>query len=144
MTAEGVIDVLIVDDDESDRELISRALGKITPPPATLTLENGLAAIEYLRREGPYRHLSDTPLPRLVFCDMKMPFRNGVEVISTVRMDPRCRKLPIIILSSSDHQIDIDAAKNAGASGYVVKPATYKDFLPRVQDVAQEWLTQSA
>jgi CheY-like chemotaxis protein len=134
------IDVLVVDDDPNDRSLVLRALRRLPVPVVAMELEDGEAAIDYLRRQGPYRNLAGTPLPRLVLCDLKMPFHDGIDVLHAARQNPEKPDIPFVILSSSAHPRDLEAAEKGGANGYVIKPSTYAEFLPCVQSTVEKWL----
>ncbi|MEY4762986.1 MAG: hypothetical protein RLZZ200_2842 [Pseudomonadota bacterium] len=133
-------ELLIVDDDENDRSLIQRALRRLSPAVVAQELVDGESAIHFLLREQEFAALKEQPLPKLVLCDMKMPFRNGIEVIRAARGSQASATVPIVILSSSGHTRDIEEAMAAGANEYVIKPSTYGEFSRSVQETVQRWL----
>lgn len=141
MTApQKAIDVLIADDDADDRALTLRALGGLRGPPASFQVDDGMDAIDYLCRQGRFSELAPAPLPRLVLLDLKLRLRSGLEVLQTVRGDGLSRRVPIVVLTSSEHDRDIDAAYRAGANGYVLKPGVYEQYMTAIQQTARYWL----
>ena len=140
MNLTTAVDVLVVDDDADDRGLTLRALRGLAKPPTSFEVEDGEMAVEYLSRQGRFSGLTDSPWPRLVLLDLKLPFRNGIEVLQAVRGERHCPSTPIVMLTSSEHSRDMSAAYAAGANGYVVKPGTYVDYLSRIRLVAEYWL----
>ena len=131
MNTTSNVDVLVVDDDADDRGLTLRALRGMANPPTTHEAEDGVQAIEYLCRN---------PGPRLVLLDLKLPFRNGIEVLQAVRGGGYCPSTPIVMLTSSEHERDMAAAYAAGANGYIVKPGTYAEYLDWIRRAADYWL----
>jgi CheY-like chemotaxis protein len=103
-------------------------------------LDDGEKAIRYLRRTEDYADLVGLPDPRLVLLDLKMPFRNGLEVLQAVRAEGSCRHTPIVLLTSSVHDRDIVEAYQAGANAFVVKPGVYEDFISTLRRTADFWL----
>ena len=140
MSAGNRIDVLLADDDADDRALTVRALGGLRMPPACFEVFDGLAAIEFLLQRGRFADRAGTPLPRLVLLDLKLPLRNGIEVVQTVRSEGLNRQVPIVVLTSSELDRDIDAAYLAGANGYVLKPGIYAHYMTGIQRTAAYWL----
>lgn len=140
MNLPSPVDVLVVDDDVDDRGLTLRALRGLAKPPTSFEAEDGEMAIEYLSRQGRFSALAGSPWPRVVLLDLKLPFRNGIEVLQAVRGEGHCPSTPIVMLTSSEHSRDMAAAYAAGANGYVVKPGTYAEYMARIRLVAEYWL----
>ncbi len=140
MNTTAPVDVLVVDDDADDRSLTLRALRGLPNPPTSFEVEDGQQAIDYLCRLGDFSHLADTPCPRLVLLDLKLPFRTGIEVLQAVRGGKHCRATPIVLLTSSEHERDMSNAYDAGANGYIVKPGTYAEYLGWIRRTAEYWL----
>src|SRR5205085_3507162 len=119
--------VLLVEDDLNDIFLVKRAfkIAKIENPLQVVT--DGLEAIQYLRGSGKYADRNTYPLPKLIVMDIKMPRRSGFDVLEWVKSDGRpLRRIPIVIVSSSDHHADINRAYELGANAYMVKPVDYR------------------
>ena len=125
--------VLVVDDDESDRELAERGLGARGLNCRVDFAEDGQAALDYL--------LNPTgELPSLVLLDLKMPRVNGHEVLRQVRENDRTRICPVVVFTSSGQPSDILGCFENGANSYVRKAIDFDQYIARVQDVAKYWL----
>lgn len=117
--------VLLVEDDPSDARLIQRAFGKLDVTLAMIRLTNGDDVVSYLSGEAPYENRTTYPLPSVVLLDIKLPRRSGFEVLQWVRRQPTAlNRLPVIMLTSSRHSVDINRAYDLGANSYLSKPET--------------------
>jgi two-component system response regulator len=137
-------DILLVDDDEADRNLVLRALrreglGDLRVVPLT----DGQEAIDWLLGAGEFADKGPT-LPRLLVVDLKMPKLDGIEVLRRVRGDERTRRLPVVMLTSSAEERDLADAQVAGVNSYVVKPVDYQQFVQTVAGICRYWLTFDA
>lgn len=111
--------VLVAEDDPDHRFFISRALSSVDDVEVDLNVvEDGEEALDYLFGRGAF---ADADVPDLVILDLKMPRRNGLEVLAEVRSDPRLRAIPISMLSSSDRPEDIDETYSRGGNAYLRK-----------------------
>jgi CheY-like chemotaxis protein len=115
--------ILIAEDSEDDVFFVKRALkqAKITNP--IQVVANGREAIGYLSGDGDFSDRSRHPLPCLLFLDLKMPYKNGFEVLAWIRAHASLAALPVVILTSSSEARDIDQARDLGAQAFLVKPA---------------------
>ena len=132
--------VLLVEDDLNDIFLVKRAfkMARIQNPLQIVT--DGLEAIEYLRGDGKYSDRQAYPLPRLIVMDIKMPRKTGFEVLEWVKGDGRpLRRVPIVIVSSSDNPSDINRAYELGANAYMVKPVDYKAVEHLFECITHYW-----
>jgi CheY-like chemotaxis protein len=98
-------------------------------------------AVEYLRGDGPFADREKHPLPDLLLLDLKMPRKNGFEVLEWVRQQPGLKRLPVVVLTSSMQDLDINRAYELGANTYLVKPANYEALVDLVKTLIQYWLT---
>lgn len=139
MTDPVPCDILIVEDNPDDAELTLHSLrrGKLLNP--VTILEDGAAAIDFLlgRDGGP---AAVTPHPRVVFLDLKLPKVSGLEVLAALRADARTASLPIVVITSSREEPDIEAAYRLGANSYVVKPVVFEAFVEAMSAVGVYWL----
>ena len=134
--------ILLVEDDLSDSTLIKRAFTKAQLNAKLVRAKDGDDAVAYLDGKEPYQNREEHPLPSLVLLDIKLPRRSGFEVLSWIRRDPRpLRRLPVVMLTSSRHSVDINRAYELGANAYVVKPDTSADLIELLQSVQKFWLT---
>jgi CheY-like chemotaxis protein len=132
--------VLLVEDDLNDIFLVKRAfkIAQIVNPLQIAT--DGQEAINYLRGEGKYAERDKYPLPELIVMDIKMPRRTGFEVLEWVkRSEGPLRRIPIVIVSSSDNPSDINRAYELGANAYMVKPMNFRAVEHLFNAITQYW-----
>lgn len=132
--------VLLVEDDLNDIFLVKRAfkLAQIKNPLQVVT--DGQEAISYLRGDGKYRDRDSYPLPKLIVMDIKMPRKTGFEVLEWVkRGEHKLRRIPVVIVSSSDNPADINRAYELGANAYMVKPVDFRAVEHLFQSITHYW-----
>lgn len=128
--------VLVADDNEDHLFFIERALGQIEGDLQVDTVQDGVEVMDYLHRRGDF---ADKERPHLILLDLRMPRRDGIEVLEELKADPKFRKIPVCVLTSSDRPEDIEAAYNSGGNSYVVKPSDLKGILEELQIVGDYW-----
>ena len=117
--------ILLVDDDDNDAVLIKRAFARSGIPHLINTVKDGQEAICYLSGDVPYRDRSKNPLPALVLLDIKMPMKDGFEVLRWIRAQPEFARLCVVMLTSSDEIRDVNKAYQLGATSFLVKPLDF-------------------
>jgi CheY-like chemotaxis protein len=122
MEPRQAVKILLVEDDDGHAKLIARNLRKVNLSNPIERVCDGQEAIEYLHNQGQFADRARYSLPRLVLLDINMPRMDGIEVLERIKRDQRLRSLPVIMLTSTDNQAEIDRCYHAGASGYVHKP----------------------
>ncbi len=127
-------EILVVDDNAQDAELVIDALRRHLPGVTTLVARDGAEAITIL--EG----LPASALPRVILLDLKMPKVDGFEVLRRVKGDARTRSIPLVVLTSSALESDVQMAHSLGANSYVVKPMEFEEFTETVGRVGEYWL----
>jgi CheY-like chemotaxis protein len=135
---EGVI--LLAEDDPNDVLLIQRAFQRTLVANPVQVVRDGEEALAYLKGEDPFSDRERHPLPVLLLMDLKMPRKTGLEVLEWVRQQPGLRRLPIIVLTSSNQSPDINRAYELGANSYLVKPAGFDSLLELVKNLDMYWL----
>src|SRR2546425_6369450 len=118
--------VLLVEDDLNDIFLVKRAFKMARLPEPLQVVTDGQEAINYLKGDGKYADRQGYPLPKLIVMDIKMPRKSGFEVLEWVKSDGLRRRIPVVIVSSSDNPADINRAYELGANAYMVKPMDFK------------------
>jgi CheY-like chemotaxis protein len=132
--------ILVADDDQNDVFFIRRAFQKSGLSHPVMHVIDGQEAIDYLRGEAAFADRGRYPLPALLVLDLKMPKVDGFDVLAWVKARPEFKELPVVVLSSSSREDDIQRAQQLGADDYRVKPADFDDLLALAQDVATRWL----
>ncbi len=135
--------ILHVEDDANDVELVEMAFRKAKAGCQLVGVNDGDQAVGYLSGEGAYADRQAHPFPALVLLDLKLPLRSGFEVLEWVRSqsDARIRRLPILMLTSSNQPTDIARAYELGANSYMVKPADLGVLTDLAKAVEAYWIT---
>lgn len=133
-----LIDILLVDDDDGDVVLAKRALinGKIYN--SMHVAKDGVEALEYLRQVGRY---ANAPRPDLILLDLNMPRMDGREVLSEIKGDPHLRSIPVVVLTTSDSDMDVANMYDLHANCYVTKPVDLEQFTKIVKEIKQFWFS---
>lgn len=129
--------ILLVEDSPTDAMMVCEILSHTSIPNALHVVEDGIQAMQFLRREGPYAH---APRPDLVLLDLQLPRKNGQEVLLEIKGDDELRTIPVVVLSSSHEEGDVLSAYRAFANSYVTKPVDYGDFAEAVRLIERFWL----
>jgi CheY-like chemotaxis protein len=133
--------VLLVEDDVSDFRLIQRAFAKVKIGVPMIRLTHGDDAVAYLAGDAPYENRSLHPLPSVILLDIKLPRRSGFEVLEWIRMqDSALKRVPIIMLTSSSHQLDVNKAYDLGVNSYLVKPSNSSELEELMSTFQTYWI----
>jgi two-component system, response regulator len=140
------IEILLIEDNLNDAELTIRALKKNHLANSITHVHDGVEAIEYLFATGRYSGRSIADRPRLILLDIKMPKVDGFEVLQKIKADGVMRKIPVVMLTSSKEDPDIERCYALGVNSYIVKPVDFTVFYKTVSDLGFYWmlLNQSA
>jgi two-component system response regulator len=130
--------ILLVEDNPDDVALTLRALKKNNIANDVIVVGDGEEALAYLAGTGSYAGRTVADLPQVVLLDL--PKVSGLEVLRTVRADPRTQLLPVVILTSSSEEPDIIASYQLGANSYIRKPVDFDQFLEAVRQLGLYWL----
>lgn len=132
--------ILLVEDNPDDEALTLRALKKSNFANNIFVVRDGVEAIEYLFNEGSFAGSEVRDLPQVVLLDLNLPKLGGLGVLRRIREDPRTRLLPVVILSSSDEDLDRIQSYSLGANSYVRKPVDFEQFLKAAAQLGLYWL----
>lgn len=133
------IDIVYVEDNAADAELAMRAFKKRGLTSRILHLEDGAQAIEFLFARGKYAGRSNASQPRLLLLDVKLPLVDGLDVLRQVKGDERLRTVPVVMLTSSQEDRDVNESYRLGANAYVVKPVDFDKFSQMVGETGYFW-----
>jgi len=128
--------ILLVEDNPDDEELTLRALRHHKMAENVVVAHDGVEALDFLFSRGCEQNV----LPQVVLLDLNLPRVNGHEVLKAVRADERTRSLPVVILTSSNEDIDIQTSYQSGANSYIRKPVDYRQFVDAVEKISDYWL----
>ena len=132
--------VLLVEDNPDDVLITRRAWKKGGLKNQLCIVNNGEEAIMFLRREEGY---VDAPTPCLILLDLKMPRMDGFDVLKIIKDDDTLRSIPVIILTSSERDKDIEHAYQLGCNSYIKKPVNLTNFIEAITEIRRFWLTLS-
>ena len=139
MSQAAPLTILMADDDEDDRLLARDALAE-APVPATLRfVEDGGELLEYLRRERRYAPPADAPHPSLVLLDLNMPRMGGMEALREIRGDPALRRIPVVVMSTSERHEDVARSYDLGANSFITKPVTFSGLVEVMRSLGDYW-----
>jgi CheY-like chemotaxis protein len=131
--------ILLVEDDPNDVLLIQRAFRKAGIACPLHVVSDGDSAVSYLSGQDPYANRQEAPLPTLILLDLKLPRRSGFEVLSWLRAQPGLKRLPVVVLTSSNELLDVNLAYDLGANSYLVKPVAFDALLQMLKTLNLYW-----
>ena len=132
--------ILLVEDNPSDIDLTKRALANANIANKLVVAEDGQEALDYLFGTGHYAGRDAAPLLALVLLDLKLPKVDGLDVLRRIRADERTKRLPVVILTSSQEEQDIAAGYDLGANSYIRKPVDFSQFAEAIKSMGLYWL----
>ena len=126
------VTILLVEDDDGHARLLEKNLRRGGVVNQLVRVADGQEAVDYVCRTGSYEDSVRYPFPNVVLLDVRMPRLDGFEVLAYLKSDPALMTIPVIMLTSTDNQHEINRAYEMGANGYVVKPVSMESFVDRV------------
>jgi CheY-like chemotaxis protein len=132
------ITILMADDDEDDRDLARDALEGTRLGERMEFVVDGQDLIDYLRNDGPYAE-EPTPRPSIILLDLNMPRKDGREALAELKADDAFRLIPVVVLTTSNDEVDVQRAYDLGASSYITKPVTHTELTEVMHMVARYW-----
>ena len=133
------ITILLADDDHEDRELTRRALDVAGAAQDVRTVSDGDELMSYLRRRGPFAQADSAPRPDLLLLDLRMPKKDGFECLLEIRLDPALRRLPVVILTSSRAEHDVERAYDLGVNSFITKSPTFFGLVDAMRAFTRFW-----
>jgi CheY-like chemotaxis protein len=132
------IEILLVEDSPSDTELTVAALAAAKVCNRLHTVEDGVQAMEFLRRQGDY---AEAPRPDVILLDLNLPRKDGREVLAEIRSDEQLTVIPVVVLTASQAEKDVLHAYALHANCYITKPVDFQQFMEVVRAIEGFWLT---
>jgi CheY-like chemotaxis protein len=136
--------ILLVEDDLEDQNLAKRAMRGSKLLNNLFIVDDGEAALEYLRRHGDFSDPDDSPRPDLILLDLNMPKIDGRSVLAEIKSDPKLRQIAVIVLTTSIREEDIKLSYDLGVNSYITKPARMESFVKVVRDLEHYWFELAA
>ncbi len=132
------IEILMVEDSPSDAQLTIEALHAAKIANRLSHVEDGVEALRFLRRQGPY---ANAPRPDLILLDLNLPRKDGREVLDELKRDPDLKIIPVVVLTTSRSEQDVLRSYQLHANCYITKPVDFTQFMKVVQAIESFWLT---
>jgi CheY-like chemotaxis protein len=130
------ISILMADDDADDRLLAKDALAECGLPGELHFVENGEELLDYLHRRGDY---AKVPRPGLILLDLNMPKKDGREALREIKTNPDLRKIPVVVLTTSQADTDIAQIYDLGANSFITKPVTFDSLVKVMKILGDYW-----
>lgn len=137
MTGNPTVEILLVEDSEPDILLTQEAFEETSVNHRLHVARDGEEAMRFLRRTGEY---ASAPRPDVVLLDINMPRKNGLEVLQELKSDPQLTSIPVLMLTTSQSEEDVRSSYTRHASGYVIKPVGFENFLTAIKAFENFWL----
>jgi CheY-like chemotaxis protein len=137
---ENAIEVLLVEDNPTDAELTLRALRGKGLRNNFVVARDGQEALDFLFAQGAYADRNTEESPKLVLLDLRLPKVDGIEVLRKIKSDERTKMIPVVVLTSSRQEPDIEKCYQLGANSYIVKPVDFDKLVEAVSELGVYWL----
>ena len=132
------IEILLIEDDPGDVRLTMEALKAAKVLNHLSVVEDGVEAMAFLRRQGKH---AQAPFPDLILLDLNLPRKDGRAVLAEIKADPALKRVPVVVLTTSQDERDVLQAYNTNANCYITKPVDLRQFLSVVEAIDNFWLT---
>ena len=134
------VEILLVEDSAADAEMTIRALKKANIANKLVHLKDGAEALDFLFCRGNFSERDPANKPKVILLDIKMPRVDGIEVLRQLKSNEDTRRIPVVIMTSSNEDSDVVASYNLGVNSYVVKPVDFERFAKAVNDLGLYWV----
>ena len=133
-------EIVIVEDNPADAELMIRSLKKNQLSNHLIHLEDGELALNFFFRRGKFKERKASSSNLMIFLDLKLPKVGGLEILKQLKSNPDTKKIPVVIVTSSNQDPDIETAYELGVNSYIVKPVDYTKFSETIKQLGLYWL----
>lgn len=133
-------EVLLVEDNPSDAELTIRVLKEKRVANSLYWVKDGEEALDYIFCKGKYQSRDINITPKVILLDLKLPKINGIEVLTQIKADERTKTIPVVMVTSSQENSDLEKCYTLGANSYIVKPVDFENFVAALSAVGLYWL----
>ena len=134
------VEILLVEDNPSDAELITRALRKVNLANHLVHVKDGEEALDFIFATGCFAEREKQNIPKVILLDIKMPKVDGIEVLRQIKSNSETKRIPVVIMTSSKEEQDIIRSYELGVNSFVVKPVEFNDFAKAVSELGLYWV----
>jgi CheY-like chemotaxis protein len=134
------VEILLIEDNPNDAELTIRALKKSNIKNNLIHINDGAVALDFLFGTGEYEGRNLNNNPKVIFLDLKMPKVDGIEILRKLKSTENTKKIPVVVLTSSKENPDIEKCYALGANSYIVKPVEFENFIKAVSEIGLYWV----
>ena len=134
----GLVQILLVEDNPGDVRLTQEALKEGDLPNQLHVVKDGVESLAFLRREGVH---ADAPRPDLILLDLNLPKKSGREVLEVIKQDDGLKRIPVVVLTTSDAKTDIVQVYDLHANCFITKPVDLEDFMQVVRRIEEFWFS---
>jgi CheY-like chemotaxis protein len=131
--------VLLVEDDPGDQELTRRALQEDIVRTVLYIVSDGEEAMDFLQHRGRYTNAEEAPRPDLILLDLNLPKLDGRQVLQKIRKDADLHNLPVVVLTTSEHEEDVVHSYDSGCNSFITKPVDILTFMRTVKELGSYW-----
>ena len=132
--------VLLIEDNPAHAELVKRSFEEHEVRNELYHQPDGAAALDFLFRRGVYSDPERSPRPDVILLDLKLPKINGLDVLKEIKSSPDLKRIPVVVLTTSNAQYDLETAYDRYANSYLVKPADFPNFSELMEILGYYWL----
>jgi CheY-like chemotaxis protein len=133
------ITILMAEDNEGDCRLTQEAMKRARLANNLVFVKDGVDLLDYLQRRGAYEDPAASPRPGLILLDLNMPRKDGRAALEEIKLDPSLRKIPVVVLTSSQAASDVVSSYDTGVSGYIIKPVTFEGLVEVMKGLSNYW-----
>ncbi len=134
------VEILLIEDSQTDAEMTIRALKKHRVANNITHLNDGALALDFLFGTGIYTGRNIENKPRLIMLDLKMPKVDGTEVLAKIKSNDNTKRIPVVVLTSSKENPDVERCYDLGANSYIVKPVEFENFMDAIGSSGLYWM----
>ena len=139
MTDYNPVEILFIEDNHHEAELTIRSLKKHNLANTLKHIDDGAEALVFIFCKGIYSDRVNSPYPKLIILDLKLPKVDGLEILRKLKADEQTRLIPVVVLTSSQEEKDVVESYRLGVNSYIVKPVNFETFSTAVADLGLYW-----
>ncbi len=137
----STITILMADDDPEDRLLTQEAFEENHLANDLRFVEDGIELLDYLHQRGQYSDPTTAPRPGLILLDLNMPRKDGRQALQEIKADPELRRIPVVVLTTSQAEEDIFQTYDLGCSSFITKPVSFEGLVAVTKSISEYWLS---